>query len=274
MDDDVLRLDDRISKSDKLKSKHGKNLNKRRTEVSTTPEYEPTIAKNISKIFPLLSPLPVVKSTLPLDKRVSVASSLEEPSRKSSIDEAPTVLKDSLFKNALPVESDWSSEEEFKSSTNVLFLEPKGHLKMSQTSVEGSTSIAISSAKDSEVYLRESTPEDDHIPETNRRVKETKHLPRTYQVDEICTSKKETKRFRGSQSSKHYFGILSSPSPPAPTHGSYRKRPRYASQEQHERSRHRRSRPHSPILHSHHKRSKSPPRIYSIGFKGKSPSPR
>ncbi len=274
---------DIIPKLDKPKSKHDK---KKKPKASTPPESLPATTpcsvEKITKMKPLLSPLPVVKSPLPVDRKESVASSVEEPSGKSSIDEEPNIVNplSPCKKKSLPplqVESDWSSEEDFTSSLNPenLILKHNRHSKHLFDKAKGGSTKFNMALSAKVVSLRKPAPEFDHVVESKStiRVKQAKHLPRTYQFEE-STMRKETNHSRGAHLSKRYFSGPSSPSPPPPTYGSYRRRPRYSSQEQHERSRHRRSRPYSPVPRLHRKHSRSPQRFRSPGLKGKSPSPR
>ncbi len=270
---DSKSSDSQDKKSSKIKPSFDEKLNRKLPEASTPPDSPSKITHSecISKTEQVISSLPSVKSPSKLDRRESVASSIEEHSRKSSIDEESTVvIKSNLEIKALPsvqVESDWSSGEDFKSSSITLSEPTK---QVFDKTDEDSTTMAVMSEK--EEFLHESATENDQSA-GNSRVKQTRHLPRTYQVDNEGTVRKGVYRSHGSHSSKRYISGPNSPSPP-PSYGSYRKRPRYSSQEHHERSRHRRSRPYSPVSRSHYKHSRSPQRFHSPGFKGKSPSPR
>ena len=208
------------------------------------------------------------------DRRVSTTSSVDEMSRKSSIDEEPATETPQSPPHkkvsSVQVESDWSSGDEFKSSDNndkpLDVNNPNRTKTLNEDMSNTEQSIPQEMARPS--HNTQSLSDSDQIDRAGGKSRPAKHLPRKYQMEgEGDLSRKETHRPRDPRSEKRYITGPSSPSPTPPGFGTHRRRPYYSPPpEQFERSRHRKPRPYSPPR-GHRRHSRSPQRFHS-------PSPR
>ena len=233
----------------------------------STPDT-PTSDKKLTESLPSppKEPEPIT------DRRVSTTSSVDETSRKSSIDEEPAAEtpQSPLHKkvSSVQVESDWSSGDEFKSSdNNDKPLDINNRMETLKEDVSN-TEQSISQEMAKPFHNTRPLSDSDQIDRARGKSRPAKHLPRKYQMEgEGDLSRKEAHHPRDPRSEKRYVTGPSSPSPTPPGFGAHRRRPYYSPPpEQFERSRHRKPRPYSPPR-GHRRHSRSPQRFHS-------PSPR
>ena len=224
-----------------------------------------------------------------VERKGSITSSDDGPSRKTSLDETevppametpqspPPGDQPPKKMSSVQVESDWSSGEEFKSCDNSDKISEETGSRSKQKE-EGHEKNKPEQPVDYPVRRKQEISDNeqgDRVPGRGA-ARPSKHLPRRYQVEGEPQemSRKDQYRPREPRMEKRYMVGPTSPSPPPP--GFHRRRAYHASPppDQFDRTRHHRTHPYSPgPPRGHRRHSRSPQRYQSPSYK-KTPSPR